>query len=421
MKRSLIKKYLIFLLIIVILFLLVILFYKKNIEKFEDTDNKKSMMEELVNLPILDATHRFKELKAYLDDPSAKLEFHELLKDKVNIIDDYRNIQTIFKLNDIKLRMKYNPKNNKKYIISSLAIDKNKKIINVTNLYTSYWAIIKSKSVTDEDAENVSSVYNELTNENISEIIDQDVFLFFNSFAYAPVHNLDNLYNTLYFYKKNKMKSKLLVIKSDNYFYNQSLISLKKHFNLEYIYLDFNKTYLFKNFYCTREYMYLQKETKKFIDKEYLGKIMKEYRGKPYYDNIAIIKYVEKTNVSTYDTFDKSKKFFDFCKKNKIVDLNINYKNDLEYKIYLINKAKKIIVNYYSPYIVNIYKHCISFDNKEIFVINGGNNQQIANIEEEFEKKGENIYSTYGRTMKGEIFNNIKTLDEMVSKLEKYF
>ena len=151
------------------------------------------------------------------------------------------------------------------------------------------------------------------------------------------------------------MKSKLLVIKSDNYFYNQSLISLKKHFNLEYIYLDFNKTYLFKNFYCTREYMYLQKETKKFIDKEYLGKIMKEYKGKPYYDNIAIIKYVEKTNVSTLDTFDKSKKFFDFCKKNKIVDLNINYKNDLEYKIYLINKAKKIIVNYYSPYIVNIY------------------------------------------------------------------
>jgi hypothetical protein len=373
----------------------------------------------LLALPILDFQARFHNLKNYLNNTNTKPVFIDFFKDKVNIIDDYRSRQTIFKLNDIKFKLKYNPKNNLNYIISCLGIDKENKIINITNLYTSYWAIINQ--VIDEDAENLVTVYDELVNNSIEETIEEDVFLFFNSFAYAPVHNLDNLYNTLYIYKKNNMKCKLLVIKTTNFYYNQILISLNKYFNLDYIYLDFDKIYLIKNLYCTREYMFLQKETKKFIDNEYLGKIIKDYSRKPFFESIAIIKYIETTNVSTYDTFDKSPKFFEFCKKNSIVDININYKNDLEYKIYLINKAKKIIVNYYSPFNVNIFKHCINMTDKEIFVINGGNRPQLNNIDVEFEKIGDNLYNTYGRPMRGEIFNDIKTLDEVVDKLEKYF
>ena len=45
----------------------------------------------------------------------------------------------------------------------------------------------------------------------------------------------------VYFYKKNNLTCKLLVINTDNFYYNQTLISLKKYFNVEYIYIDLDK------------------------------------------------------------------------------------------------------------------------------------------------------------------------------------
>ena len=411
------KKSLIFLFLILILLFISFLFYKK-IEKFEDINRLR--FNEVLELPIIDYKPRLPQLKKYLNDPNIEIVFPELLKDKIISIDNYRNKQIIYKLNNIKYKLKYNPKDQKNYIVSCLGIDSDNKIISITNKYLSYLSIINFVPF-NEDIENLTIIYNELVNDNTEETIEEDVFLFIDCFAYAAFHNLDDIYNTLYIYKKNNMKCKLLVIKTTNFFYNQSLISLNKYFKIDYIFLDFNKNYLFKNLYITRQYCFLQKETKQFIDNEYLRKIINNYKGKPFFENIALIKYVDPTNISTWDTFDKSEKFFEFCKKHTIVDININYKNDLEYKIYLINKAKKIIVNYHTIFNVNIYKHCIDLSNKEIFVINGGNRQTIQNIDFEFEKIGDNLYNTYGRPMRGEVFNDIKTLDEVVDKLEKYF
>ena len=390
--------------------------FYKNMEYFESNKITHTIAQ-LLNLPISTGFYTYDLLKKYLDNPNLKPEYTKFFEDKLNIIDDYRKEQIVFKLNDIKYKIIFN-EGKAKHIISCLGIDKENKVINISNKYLSYMPIIESHI--NEDAENLTNVYNDLVNNNIDEVIEEDVFLFIDCYSYAPVHNLDDIYNTLYMYKKNNMKCKLLVIKTTNFYYNQTLISINNYFNLEYIFLDFNRIYLFKNLYCTRQYTFLQREAKKFIDTEYISKIINKYNYDIAINNIAIIKYEEPTNVSKWDTFDKSTKFLNFCKKHTIVDININYKNDLEYKIYLINKAKKIIVNYFSPFNVNIFKHCINLSNKEIYLINGGNQPQYTTLNE-FEKISENLYNTYGRQMRGEVFNNIKTLDEVVDKLEKYF
>jgi hypothetical protein len=261
------------------------------------------------------------------------------------------------------------------------------------------------------DLGNIINTYNELVSTNKYTIIEEEVFLFFDCFPFAPVHNLDDTYNLLYFYKKSNLTCKLAVIKTDNYFYNQTLLSLQKYFNLIYIYLDFNKNYCFKNLYCTRQYHWLQKEAKEFINKEYIGKIMKVYEGHQCYDNISIIKYKHPSNVSLLDTFSKSDIYDNFSSLYNIVDLN-NYTNNLEYKIYLINKAKKIITNYLSPFNVNVYKHCSDFSNKEIFILNGGNNKQETNINKHFEKiDSASLHKSYLHLYDKKIIKDKKLLD----------
>jgi hypothetical protein len=366
------------------------------------------------NLPILDNVIFTEKLSNYFNNKEITPKVNPVLQPHVNIIDDYRNDQKLFKLHDIRFKFR----SSGTFVISSIGLDTNNKIINITNKIQSYFSIVDY--LLEMDLGNIVQSCNELVSTNNYTIIEEEVFLFFDCFPFAPVHNLDDTYNLLYFYKKSNLTCKLAVIKTDNYFYNQTLLSLQKYFNLIYIYLDFDTNYLFGNLYCTRQYHWLQKEAKEFINKEYINKIIKEYEGKEYYDNICILKYQDPKNVSSLDTFSKSELFNTFCKDYNIVDLN-NYANNLEYKIYLINKAKKIITNYLSPFNVNIYKHCSDFTNKEIFILNGGVKQQETNINKHFEKIDTDIYNFYGTVMKVYIIDNIANLDNAPQLLSNYF
>ena len=363
------------------------------------------------NLPILDRVIFTEKLQNYFNNKEITPKVHPLLQPYINIIDDYRNDQKLFKLHDIRFKFR----SSGTFVISSIGLDTNNKIINITNKIQSYFSIVDY--LLEMDLGNIIQRCNELVSNNNYTIIEDEVFLFFDCFPFAPVHNLDDTYNLLYFYKKSNLTCKLAVIKTDNYFYNQTLLSLQKYFNLEYIYLDFDTNYLFKNFYCTRQYHWLQKKAKEFINKEYINKIMEEYEGKEYYDNISIIKYEDTNNVSSLDTFSKSELFNTFCKDYNIINLN-NYITNLEYKIYLINKAKKIITNYLSPFNVNVYKHCSDFSNKEIFILNGGVKQQETNINKHFEKIDNNLYNFYGIIMKVHILENIPNLEIAVMYLK---
>ena len=51
----------------------------------------------------------------------------------------------------------------------------------------------------------INKLYNELQNSSDVEVIDEEVFQFFDCFPYAPVHNLDDTYNLLYSYINNDL------------------------------------------------------------------------------------------------------------------------------------------------------------------------------------------------------------------------
>ena len=363
---------------------------------------------------ILDNIIFTKELQKYFNDISLEPNIEPTIKPYVNIIDNYRNEQKLFILESIR----YKFRSSGSFVISCLGIDINNKIINITNKILSYFSIMNY--LPSMDLHNIIETYNELVTDINYEIVEEEVFLCIDCFPFAPVHNLDDIYNLLYFYKKNNLKCKLAVIKTDNFYYNQSLISLQKYFKLEYIYLEFNKNYLFKKLLCTRQYHWLQKEAHEFIRKEYIEKIIENNKDKPYFKNLSILKYETPHNVSNLDTFSKSEIYDNFCETKNIIDLNL-YNNDLEYKIYLINKAEKIITGYLSPYNVNIYKHCSDFTNKEIILINGGNNKQENNLNKHFNKIGENLYISYINKIKIYIFDDIPNLNIAVMKIYDIF
>jgi hypothetical protein len=285
--------------------------YKKKILK-----GGSSKFDEICNFHILERIDLFQKLKNYITNKDTLPTIDPSLTDKLLILDNYREKQKLYTLNDIKYKFK--PSNGS--YISCLGINNDNKIINITNKILSYFTILNY--LITFDLPNILNTYNELVNSNEYITIDEDIFLLIDCFPNASFHHLDDIYNLLYFYKKSNLSCKLAVIKTDNFFYNLSLKSLKKYFNLEYIYIEPDKNYLFKKMLFTRQYHWLQKEAKEFIDKEYIGKIMKEYKGKPFFDNVSIIKYIDKDNVSTYDTFTISDIFNKFSKEKNIIDLN---------------------------------------------------------------------------------------------------
>jgi hypothetical protein len=76
------------------------------------------------------------------------------------------------------------------------------------------------------------------------------------------------------------LTSKLLVVESNNQYYNSLLEMIKKYFNVEFYYIQEYKTYLFKTFFCCRTYQnilfdyvinnsFFDNETKKIYSKRH--------------------------------------------------------------------------------------------------------------------------------------------------------
>jgi hypothetical protein len=328
-------------------------------------------------------------------------------KDKINIVDDYFNEERIHSFDNVKFRVTTDF--NSTWGRYQVAVDSNNKLINISNKLLSYFSIINYPAF---NSEHIMLGYNNLIKEKEFVSIDEEVFLFFDCFPFAPVHNLDDTYNLLYFYKKNNLNCKLLVLKTDNFYYNQTLDSLKKYFNLEYIYIDFDKSYEIKKFKCVRPYHWIQQEALDFIKENYVKKILENNKGKKTFENICIIKNGHPTNCSEIDTFAITNNFIQLCKDKDIFNIN-SLIEDIEYKIYVINNAKNIIVSYLSPFNVNIYKHCLSTKDKNFIVLNGGYGGSIVN---QFVKVDENKYDFYGQEINGIV------IDEKIdlSDIKKY-
>ena len=88
-----------------------------------------------------------------------------------------------------------------------------------------------------------------------------------------------------------------------------------------------------------------------------------------FYDNIIKIKYKNNNSIDILNSsYEKTQLFNKFCSEKNIFDLN-DIDDDEELKIYLLNKAKIIIINWGSTYYININYYLCNTDNKFISII----------------------------------------------------
>jgi len=324
----------------------------------------------------------------------------------ITIYDDYKSKSEVKSFNDVKFRIE--PEGPQSFTVHQIGVCGNQ-IINITHKMLSYFTLVNNNWTYGHNE--INKIYNNIQNSSIFEMVDEEVFQFFDCFPYAPVHNLDDTYNLLYSYVKSGLTCKLLVLKTDNYYYNQTINSLKEYFNLEYFYLEPHKNYKFKKFNCVRQYHWIQNDALSFIHDNYIKKICNKIIDKPTYDNICLIKTVHPTNTSTVDTFNITNNFSNILKEKNIFNLD-NIRDDLEYKIYLVNNAKNIIISYLSPFNVNIHKHCVKTDDKNFIILNGGYGGSII---PHFTKLLDNKYNFYGREINGVLIDNKISLDDLNS------
>jgi hypothetical protein len=123
---------------------------------------------------ILDNVIFTEKLTNYFNNKEITPKVNPVLQPHVNIIDDYRNDQQLFKLHDIRFKFR----SSGMYVISSIGLDTNNKIINITNKIQSYFSILNY--LPDMDLGNIIQSCNELVSTNNYTIIEEEVFLFFD-------------------------------------------------------------------------------------------------------------------------------------------------------------------------------------------------------------------------------------------------
>ena len=241
-------------------------------------------------------------------------------------LDKYDSKISLFKFDNIKFRTY-----NLDYINFQVpvGININKKIISLTNKQLSFLIQKYFHFLGDNYANELKNNYDILKNVKNEEIIEiyDEVFQFFDyESVNSTSHSYDLMFYLLYHYKINNLKSKLLVVESSNKYYNSTLELIKKYFNIEYIYIQPYKTYLFKNFSCIRSYQNIFfNEVKNFININLIQPIINKYEGinEKYYDDIIKIKYENPNIIDRLNTsFIKTQLFNKFCSEKNIFDLN---------------------------------------------------------------------------------------------------
>ena len=301
------------------------------------------------------------------------------------------------------------------------------KIINITNKQLSFLISQYKHYVGDWYSQELASTYTSLRTLGQDIRIAEPVFYFFD---YECVngwsHSFDCMYYLLYMYSVWKFNCKLLVVKSDNIHYNNTLTLIKNIFNVEYLFIEPNVNYIFSEFYCVRNYQNVFfHEVKEFVNTRLLQPIMVKYEGHPSFNTICKIKYKTKGNVNRLDTsFDRSETFDSSCKKQNITDIS-NLENE-ELKIYLLNKAVNIIVCWGSAYYININYYILDPSTKFISVLFHANimserkflaveNKRVCqNLIGQSGDCVDQVYNTFQCT--GEVIDNLNRLEDYVGR-----
>jgi len=296
----------------------------------------------------------------------------------------------------------------------------NNKIISITNKQLSFLPTVLNHFIGDEYGNKLKETYDNLISIENNIEINEPVLLFMDYESITGTgHSYDLIFYLLYNYINSNLKLKLLVVKSDNNYYNILLSLIKTYFNIEYIFIEINQNYTIKNFYCCQSYQNIFfNEIKEFINNKLIIPIINKFDkiNIKTYDNIYKLKTFNKDNVISI-TAQIPKSFDNFINKN-------NYFNidgiDEDYRIYLLNKSKKIIINFGSMYYININYYLLSNDNKYISVITlpyEGTNHFLYKIKDNY--YGQSMPSYYTGGFIDQVYNNTFFSGDVI--LESFF
>jgi hypothetical protein len=359
--------------------------------------------------------------------------FNYISNNDVLYVDDYQD--TNVKLNMFK-NIKFRT-NNSNYLNfqTQLGINNDNKIISTSNKQLSYLVQKYEHFLGEEYANELKKNYELLKNTRSDEviIIEDEVFQFFDYESVSSTgHSYDLIFYLLYYYCEFNLKCKLLVLESNNKYYNSLLELIEKYYNIEFIFIKENKSYLFKKFICIKTYQnVLFNNVKTFINNTLIQKIIDNYDNQnfKYYNNIIKIKYQNK-NSRINRSFYKNEELELFIEKNNYYDLN-NIDDNEELKIYYLNKAKNIIIDWGSSYYININYYLLNSQCKNICVIfhkdimsERNNLHESDNIIYQHLSRhyfpgvqtDMNYYSNF--TCRGKIIDNISDVNQLLTRID---
>ena len=245
------------------------------------------------------------------------------------------------------------------------------KIISITNRQLSFLPDILGHFISTDYGVSLQNTYKNLITLENNITIDEPVMQFMDYDSVSGTgHSYDLMFYILYIFTTKNIKAKLLVVKSDNKYYNTILDLIKKYYNIEYIYIEPNTNYTIKKFYCCQTYQnVLFNEVKEFINNTLIIPIIDKFdkMDSISYNNIYKIKIDNQNNINACSsTYKYTESFNNFCS-------DFNYYNidniDEEYKIYLLNKSTNIIITWGSIFYIYIDYYLLSTKNKYISVI----------------------------------------------------
>lgn len=356
--------------------------------------------------------------------------------DEIIYVDNYDNLDIKINLfNNIKFRT-YN--SNYLNFQTQIGINTDNKIISSTNKQLSYLIQKWHHFLGDDYAIQLKNNFETLKNTNLDDftIIEEQVFQFFDYESVSSTgHSFDLMFYLLYYYNNLNLGCKLLVVESNNKYYNSLLNLIKTYYNIEFLYIKEHTSYLFKKFMCIKTYQnVLFNHVKTFINDTLITNIINKYDKEniKYFDNVIKIKYNNNnTNLTNRfnQTFNKTDKLDLFIEKNKYFDLNnIDYNEEL--KIYYLNKSKNIIIDWGSSYYININYYLLNTNNKFINIIFHTNimgernflindnlivKQQLPDVFYTGVSEDCNIFSNF--TFTGKIIDNISDINELLVKI----
>jgi hypothetical protein len=245
------------------------------------------------------------------------------------------------------------------------------KIISITNKQLSFLPDILSHFISTVYGDKLKDTYKNLITLENNIIIDEPVMQFMDYESISGTgHSYDLMFYILYIFIQNNIKAKLLVVKSENKYYNITLDLIKKYYNIEYIFIEPNTNYTIKEFYCCQTYQnVLFNEVKEFINNTLIIPIINKYNtlDSISYKNIYKIKINNINSINgTFNSYEYTDLFTKFCSEYDYFNID---NLDEEYKIFLLNKSKNIIITWGSSFYININYYLLSTKNKFISVI----------------------------------------------------